>query len=73
MKSGQKTFRKIGTVTESLPSTHFKVNLDDGGEIIAYLSGKLRINRIRIMPGDRVSIEMSPYDEKRGRIVYREK
>ena len=58
---------------EALPSTHFKVLLDDGGEIIAHLAGKLRIYRIKILPGDRVQVEMSPYDEKRGRIIYRGK
>ena len=58
---------------EALPSTHFKVLLDDGGEIIAHLAGKLRIYRIKILPGDRVPVEMSPYDEKRGRIIYRGK
>lgn len=67
------TFRKTGQVLEALPSTHFRVLLDDGGEIIAHLAGKLRINRIKILLGDRVTVEMSPYDEKRGRIVYRGK
>ncbi|KKQ77174.1 MAG: Translation initiation factor IF-1 [Parcubacteria group bacterium GW2011_GWC1_38_6] len=65
--------RKSGQIVEALPGIHFKVKLDDGGEILAHLAGKLRINRIKIIPGDRVTIEMSPYDEKRGRIVYREK
>jgi len=65
--------RKTGRVIEALPSTHFKVLLDDGGEIIAHLAGKLRIYRIKILPGDRVQVEMSPYDEKRGRIIYRGK
>ena len=69
----KKIFRKTGRVIEALPSTHFKVLLDDGGEIIAHLAGKLRIYRIKILPGDRVQVEMSPYDEKRGRIVYRGK
>jgi len=58
---------------EALPGIHFKVRLDDGNEIIAHLAGKLRLHRIKIIPGDRVIVEMSPYDEKRGRIVYREK
>jgi len=65
--------RKTGRVIEALPSTHFKVLLDDGGEIIAHLAGKLRIYRIKILTGDRVQVEMSPYDEKRGRIIYRGK
>jgi len=66
-------YRKTGIVLESLPSTHFRVKLDDGKEIIAHLAGKLRMYRIRILPGDRVTVEMSPYDDKRGRIVYRNK
>ena len=67
----KKVFRKSGTVLESLPSTHFKVRLDDGQELLCYLAGKLRIYRIKILPGDRVTVEMNPYDPKRGRIVYR--
>lgn len=62
-----------GQVVEALPSLHFRVKLDSGEEIIAHLAGKLRLYRIKILPGDRVTVEMSPYDEKRGRIVYREK
>lgn len=56
---------------EALPSTNFKVRLDDGQEIMAHLAGKLRMFRIKVLPGDKVQVEMSPYDEKRGRIVYR--
>jgi len=56
---------------EALPSTTFKVRLDDGREVLAHLAGKLRLNFIRILVGDRVVVEMSPYDDKRGRIVYR--
>jgi len=67
----KKTYRKSGIVLEALPSTHFRVKLDDGNEILAHLSGKLRINWIKILPGDRVTVEMTPYDDKRGRIVYR--
>jgi len=63
--------RKSGTVLETLPSTHFRVKLDEGKEIMAHLAGKLRMFRIKILPGDRVTIEMSPYDETKGRIVYR--
>lgn len=66
-------FRKSGIVLEALPSIHFRVKLDDGKEIIAHLAGKLRIYRIKILPGDRVTVEMSPYDSERGRIVYRGK
>ena len=65
--------RKSGTVLETLPSTHFKVKLDEGQEIMAHLAGKLRMFRIKILPGDRVTVEMSPYDETKGRIVYRGK
>jgi len=65
--------KKKGIVLEALPSLHFKVKLDDGKEILAHLAGKLRIFRIKVLPGDRVIVEMSPYDEKRGRIVWREK
>lgn len=62
-----------GTVVEALPGTQFKVQLDNGHEIIAYLSGKMRKHYIRVLLGDRVTIEMSPYDMTRGRIVYRYK
>ena len=65
--------KKEGVVIESLPNTTFKVKLDDGNEILAYISGKMRIYRIKILPGDKVTVEFGPYDEKRGRIVYREK
>lgn len=62
-----------GSVVEALPSTQFKVRLDNGHEVLAYLSGKMRKYYIRILLGDRVRIEMSPYDLTRGRIVYRHK
>ena len=71
--SNKKVYRKTGTVLEALPSIHFRVKLDDGREIIAHLAGKLRIYRIKVLPGDRVTVEISPYDETRGRIVYRGK
>jgi len=60
-----------GVVIEALPSTTFKVRLEDGREILAYLAGKMRLHYIKILPGDKVSIELSPYDQNRGRIVYR--
>ncbi len=69
----KKTLQKSGTVLEALPSTSFRVKLDDGEEILAHLSGKLRLYRIKILVGDRVTVEVSPYDEKRGRIIYRGK
>ncbi len=64
-------YRKNGIVTEALPSLNFRVQLDGGKEIIAHLAGKLRIHRIKVLPGDKVTVEMSSYDENRGRIVYR--
>lgn len=60
-----------GLVIEALPGTQFKVRLDSGHEVLAYLSGKMRKYYIRILLGDRVRVEMSPYDLTRGRIVYR--
>jgi len=60
-----------GVVTEALPNAMFKVELDNGHKVLAHISGKMRINFIRILPGDRVLIELSPYDFSRGRIVYR--
>ena len=62
-----------GSVIEALPSTQFRVRLDNDHEILAYLSGKMRKYYIRILLGDRVRVEMSPYDLSRGRIVYRHK
>lgn len=74
MESKNKTvIRKSGVVIEALPSTHFKVRLEDGKEVLAHLAGRLRMNWIKILPGDKVTVEFSPYDETRGRIVYREK
>ena len=65
--------QKEGTVLEALPNTNFRVKLDDDSEILAHLAGKLRLYRIRVLPGDRVKVQMSPYDQKKGRIVYRNK
>lgn len=62
-----------GKVIEVLPKTQFRVMLSNGHEILAYLGGKLRINNIRILEGDKVKIEMSPYDLTKGRIIYRNK
>lgn len=56
---------------EALPNAFFKVLLGDGREITGFLSGKMKMNRIKILPGDKVTLEMSPYDDKKGRIVYR--
>ena len=69
----KKILKKSGIVLETLPSLHFRVQLNEGDEIIAHLAGKLRIHRIKILVGDKVTVEMSPYDLKKGRIVYREK
>ena len=71
-----KTEEKIvveGTVVEAMPSTNFRVQLDNGHTVLAYLSGRLRKYYIRILLGDRVKVELSPYDLTRGRIVYRYK
>lgn len=73
VKPDKKAYRKTGVVLEALPSTHFRVKLDNGKEMIAHLAGKLRIYRIKVLPGDRVTVELSSYDENRGRIVYRGK
>jgi translation initiation factor IF-1 len=62
-----------GTVVEALPGTQFRVELENGHPVLAYLSGKMRKYYIRILLGDRVRVEMSPYDLSRGRIVYRHK
>ena len=60
-----------GTVVEALPNTQFRVELENGHEVLAHISGKMRMNYIRILPGDRVKVELSPYDLSRGRITYR--
>jgi translation initiation factor IF-1 len=62
-----------GTIVEALPGTQFRVRLDNNHEVLAYLSGRMRKYYIRILLGDRVRVEMSPYDLSRGRIVYRQK
>jgi translation initiation factor IF-1 len=62
-----------GTVKEALPNTQFKVVLDNGHTILAHVSGKIRMNFITILPGDKVTVELSPYDLTRGRITYRHK
>ncbi len=62
-----------GTITEALPNARFKVELESGQEILAYVSGKMRIHYIKILPGDKVLVEMSPYDLTKGRITYRYK
>ncbi|MFZ3073577.1 MAG: translation initiation factor IF-1 [Minisyncoccales bacterium] len=69
----KKVLRFQGQVFESLPNAKFRVKLSDGREVIGHLAGKLRMFRIKILNGDIVTVEMSPYDEKKGRIVYRGK
>lgn len=60
-----------GTILESLPNAMFRVELDNGHKVLAHISGKMRMNYIRILPGDRVQVELTPYDLTRGRITYR--
>jgi len=62
-----------GVVIESLPNTMFRVKIDNQKIVLCHLAGKMRINYIKVMPGDRVTVELTPYDETRGRIVYRYK
>ena len=62
-----------GTVVEKLPNTMFQVELENGHRVLAHISGKLRMNYIRILPGDKVTLEMSPYDLSKGRIIWRDK
>ncbi len=70
-KEKEGKIRMEGTVVEALPGTQFRVKLENGHEVLAYLSGKMRKYYIRILLGDRVSVEMSPYDLTRGRITFR--
>jgi translation initiation factor IF-1 len=62
-----------GTIKETLPNAMFRVELDNGHKVLAHVSGKMRMNFIRILPGDKVKLELSPYDLTRGRIIYRTK
>ena len=63
----------VGTIIESMPNAMFKVQLENGHEVLSHVSGKLRMNYIRIVPGDKVKLEMSPYDLSKGRITWRVK
>jgi translation initiation factor IF-1 len=72
-KASQQKVEVEGTITEALPNTQFRVELDSGHEVLAYISGRMRKYYIRILLGDRVRVELSPYDLTRGRIVYRYK
>jgi len=69
----EQSIRKSGQVIEALPSANFKVKLDDGTEILAHLAGRLRLNYIKVLVGDKVTVEMGPYDKTKGRIVFRGK
>ncbi len=73
MAKGEGKIELEGTVVEALPNAMFRVQLDNGHEVLAYLSGKMRKYYIRVLLGDRVTVELSPYDLTRGRIVYRHK
>ena len=68
---GQDKIKLSGTVVDILPGDKFKVALQNGTEVLGYISGKIRMNKIRILPGDRVEVELSIYDLTKGRIVYR--
>ncbi len=69
----QEGIQMTGTVLEALPNAMFRVRLENGHEITAHISGKIRMNYIRILPGDKVQVELSPYDLTKGRITYRYK
>ncbi len=71
--SKKDTIEVKGTVTEALPNAMFKVKLENEHEVLAHISGKLRMNFIRILPGDKVTMELSPYDLTQGRITWRDK
>ena len=72
-KNNEQVFSVDGVVTEQLPNAMFRVKLDKGINIICHVSGKMRMFNIRILPGDKVKVEITPYDPKKGRIVYRYK
>lgn len=69
----QPSIKVDGVIQEALPNATFKVELENGHEVLAHISGKMRMFYIKILPGDRVSLEMSPYDLSKGRIIYRYK
>jgi translation initiation factor IF-1 len=71
--SKQESLQLEGTVVETLPNAMFRVELESGHKVLAHVSGKMRMNFIRILPGDKVTVEVSPYDLSRGRIIYRYK
>lgn len=67
----KETIQLEGTIIEALPNAMFRVELENGHRVLAHISGKMRMHYIRILPGDRVTVEFSPYDLNRGRIIYR--
>jgi translation initiation factor IF-1 len=69
----QTSIEQDGTIIESLSNAMFRVELENGHQVIAHISGKMRMNYIKILPGDKIKLEMSPYDLSKGRIVYRYK
>ena len=69
----QEPIKQEGEILEALPNAQFRVKLENGHEILAHVSGRMRMYYIKILPGDRVSVEMSPYDLSKGRITYRHK
>ena len=71
--ASEEPIRVEGTVMELLPNTMFRVQLPNGSKILAHISGKMRLHFIRILPGDKVMVEMSPYDMSKGRIIFRQK
>ncbi|MBC7263967.1 MAG: translation initiation factor IF-1 [Chloroflexi bacterium] len=70
-KESQEKIEVQGTITEALPNATFRVELDNGQQVLAYISGRMRKNYIKVLLGDRVLVELSPYDPMRGRITYR--
>jgi translation initiation factor IF-1 len=73
MSKKEEALEVEGTVTQALANTRFKVQLDTGAEVLAHVAGRMRKNFIRIVPGDKVRVELSPYDLTKGRIVFRER
>jgi len=73
MADKDEAFEVEGTVTQALANTRFRVELDTGNEVLAHVAGRMRKHFIRIVPGDKVRVELSPYDLTKGRIVYRER
>ncbi|MCE9527396.1 MAG: translation initiation factor IF-1 [Planctomycetales bacterium] len=73
MSKKEDAFEVEGTVTQALANTRFRVQLETGSEVMAHVAGKMRKNFIRIVPGDKVKVELSPYDLTKGRIIFRER